>query len=457
MAKRARNAHISLLKDCKPCGMVPLKHTLCAQFHPWRKYMNKKQFGFAGVVASFALAVSTLVAPSAHAANEIVVWADENRGANLKKVLAVKADWVPGYTVKVVAFSTFDALKEAFDKATDATGPDIIVAANDWVPAGAKSGKLAPITLTAAVKAGFNSTQFVDLSYKGKLYGVPVDVNNVAMIYNTTLAPTAPKSFGDMVDLYKSLKTSKSLKAGLCIAGGGISWGGHSVYSALGANAYEFNSRDGVVYGRTFNATTFGQNVRKYLMDGKNSNGFYPATDAGCKDNFLAGKVPYAVIGNWEWADYVAKGFTMNLMPVPGVTAGTYGKMFGSVSGALRTTSAAKHGAEAGAKSLLTNFFASSAGQVLYQSFEKRPPAEKGAQTDSTVTAAQRGFGASASLAGIPQVGVILDGVKGGTSYWDSAGAYWTAVLVDHKDAVTEASKLAKIWRANADASKGNL
>ena len=43
--------------------------------------MNKKQFGFAGVVASFALAVSTLVAPSANAANEIVVWADENRGA----------------------------------------------------------------------------------------------------------------------------------------------------------------------------------------------------------------------------------------------------------------------------------------------------------------------------------------------------------------------------------------
>jgi arabinogalactan oligomer / maltooligosaccharide transport system substrate-binding protein len=419
--------------------------------------MNKKHFGFTGVVASFAIAISALVAPSANAADEIVVWADESRGANLKKVLAAKADWVPGYTVKVVSFSNFDALKDAFDKATDATGPDIVVGANDWVPTGAKSGKLAPITVTAAVKARFNPTQFLDLTYKGKVYGVPVDINNVAMIYNTDLTKTAPKSFGDMVDVYKSLKASKGLKAGLCIAGGGMSWGAHSVFSALGADAYQFNTRDAIVYGRSFNATTFGKNVRTYLLDGKKSNGFFPATDAGCKDNFLAGKVPYAVIGNWEWTDYVAKGFDMNLMPVPGVTAGTYGKMFGSVNGAMLTTFAAKHGAEAGAKSLLTNFFASTDGQVRYQAFEKRPPAEKGAQADSTVSAGQRGFGSAASLAGIPQIGAFLNSNKGGANYWDSAPAFWTAVLVDGKDPVKEASKLAKIWRANTDGGKGDL
>jgi arabinogalactan oligomer/maltooligosaccharide transport system substrate-binding protein len=419
--------------------------------------MNKKHFGFAGVVASIAIAVSGLVAPSANAADEIVVWADESRGANLKKVLAVKADWVPGYTVKVVSFSNFDALKDAFDKATDATGPDIVVGANDWVPTGAKSGKLAPITVTAAVKARFNPTQFLDLTYKGKVYGVPVDINNVAMIYNTELTKTAPKTFGEMVEVYKSLKASKGLKAGLCIAGGGMSWGAHSVFSALGADAYQFSSRDSIVYGRSFNATAFGQNVRTYLLDGKKSNGFFPATDAGCKDNFLAGKVPYAVIGNWEWTDYVAKGFDMNLMPVPGVSAGKYGKMFGSVNGAMLTTFAAKHGAEAGAKSLLTNFFASTDGQVRYQAFEKRPPAEKGAQADSTVSAGQRGFGSAASLAGIPQIGAFLNSNKGGANYWDSAPAFWTAVLVDGKDAVKEASKLAKIWRANTDGGKGDL
>ncbi|MDP1851274.1 MAG: extracellular solute-binding protein [Candidatus Planktophila sp.] len=419
--------------------------------------MNTKRFGFAGVIAAAALAVSTLVAPSASAATEIVVWADETRGPNLTKVIAAKGDWVPGYTIKVVTFSSFDALKEAFDKATDASGPDVVVAANDWVPSGAKSGKLAPIVLTAAVKDRFNQTQFLDLTYKGKLYGVPVDINNVAMIYNTKLVSSAPTSFGEMVNYYKANKASKGLKAGLCIAGGGMSWGAHSVFSALGANAYQFNSRNKIVYGRTFSAVTFGKNVRTYLMDGKKSNGFFPATDTGCKDNFLAGTVPFAVIGNWEWKDYVAKGFTMNLMPVPGVVAGTYGHMFGSVSGALLTTFATKHGVESAAKSLLTNFFASTDGQVRYQTLELRPPAEKGAQADASVSAGQRGFGSAASLAGIPQIGAFLNSNKGGANYWDSAPAYWTAVLIDGKNAVSEASKLAAIWRANVEAGKGDL
>jgi arabinogalactan oligomer/maltooligosaccharide transport system substrate-binding protein len=421
------------------------------------EYMNKKSLGFAGALATFAMALSSFVAPAASAASEIVVWADESRGPNLTKVIAAKGDWVPGYTVKVVTFSSFDALKEAFDKATDATGPDIVVGANDWVPTGAKSGKLSPITLSAAVKARFNPTQLFDLTYKKSLYGVPIDVNNVAMIYNEKLVSSEPKTFGDMVSFYKANKSSKNLKAGLCVAGGGMSWGAHSVFSALGADAYQFNSRDEIVYNRTFNYPTFSKNVKTYLLDGKKSNGFFPATDTGCKDNFLAGTVPYAIIGNWEWKDYVAKGFAMNLMPVPGVSADKPGKMFGSVSGAMLTTYAAKHGVSAGAKSLLTDFFASTSGQVAYQALEGRPPAEKGAQSSSAVSAGQKGFGAAASSAGIPQIGAFLNNNKGGANYWDSAPAFWTAVLVDGKDVATESKKLANIWRTNTTAGKSDL
>ena len=425
--------------------------------NPWRKLMTKKRFSAVGFISAVAIAVSGLVVPSANAANEIVVWADGDRGPNLVKVLAEKGDWVAGYTITVKSFSNFDALKDAFDKATDASGPDIVMGANDWVPTGAKTGKLAPITLTASQKARFTSGQLFDLTYKGKLYGVPIDVNNVAMIYNTDLVKTAPKTFGEMVDFYKANKASKGLKAGLCVAGGGMSWGAHSVFSALGADAYQFDSRGKIVYNRSFNGTTFGKNVRTYLLDGKKSNGFFPASDAGCGDNVKDGKVPYAIIGNWEWKDYVAKGFTMNLMPVPGVVAGKPGKMFGSVSGALLTTYAAKHGVEAGAKSLLTNFFGSTDGQVRYQKIEGRPPAEKGAALDATVSAAQRGFGAAASASSLPQIGAFLNNNAGGANYWDSAPAYWTAVLVDGKDPVVEGNKLAAIWRANTTAGKADL
>ncbi len=409
-----------------------------------------------GLLTSAALATSLAIVPGAQAAGgTIVVWADETRGPNLQKVMDIKSDWVPGYTIKIVTYSSFDALKAAFDKASGTTGPDVVVAANDWVPTAAKSGKLAPITLTGSQKARFNPTQFFDLSYQGKLYGIPVDINNVAMIYNTKLVKSEPKKFGDMVDFYKANKTALGLKAGLCVAGGGMSWGAHSVFSALGADAYLMTGSR-VNYHASFGAGAFGNNVKTYLLDGGKSNGFFPATDTGCKDNFLAGTVPYAIIGNWEWKDYVAKGFTMNLMPVPSVSGG-YGHMFGSVSGALLTSFAATHGVATGAKSLLTDFFGSTAGQVAYQKFEGRPPAAKGAQADPSVSDGQKGFGLAASLAGIPQIGAFLNNNKGGANYWDSAPAYWTAVLVNGKDPLVEAKKLAAIWKKNVAAGKSDL
>jgi maltose-binding protein MalE len=419
--------------------------------------MKTKRFGIVGVVAAAAIAVSGLVAPSAFAADkEITVWADETRGPNLEKVFAAKGDWVSGYTVKVTTFSSFDALKTAVDNATDLTGPDIIVGANDWVPTGAKNGKLAPITLSSAVKARFTANNFFDLSYKGKLYGVPLDINNVAMIYNTKLVKSAPKTLGQMVNYYKANKTSKKLTSGLCIAGGGTSWGAHSVLSALGGSAYRMKNGKVVTNVDPINPTELAKNIKTYLLDAKGkSTGFFPASDAGCKDAFLAGKVPFAVIGNWEWKDYVYKGFKMNLMPVPGIKAGTYGQMFGSVSGALLTTYAAKRGVEVGAKDLLVKFFASTEGAIRYQSLELRPPAEKGAQ-NADLTAAQVGFGKAATLAGIPQIG-ILNGTAGSKSYWDLLPAFWTAILVDGKDPKSEATKLNNFFKLNIAAGVKDL
>jgi len=396
------------------------------------------------LAASLALALvaSVNTVPASAADKELVVWADETRGPNLTKTLAAKSDWVSGYKITVKAFSSFDALKEAVDKSTDLTGPDIILGANDWVPTGAKNGKLAPITLPASVKARFTANQLFDLSYKGNLYGVPLDINNVGMVYNENLVKNAPKTLGEMVSYYKANKDKKGLAAGLCIAGGGTSWGAHSVLSALGGSAYRMKNGAVDTTKDPINPAELAKNIKTYLLDANGkSNGFFPATDTGCKDNYLAGKVPFAIIGNWEWQDYMAEGFQMNLMPVPGVKAGTSGTMFASVSGAMLTSFAAKRGVEAGAKDLLINFFASTAGAVAYQAIELRPPAEKGAQTKVEFTA-QQNFGKAASKAGIPQIGAILNGAAGSKSYWDLLPAFWTAVLVNGKDPQTEATKM---------------
>ena len=415
-----------------------------------------------GASVALGVAASTLLGALPASANDkvITVWADETRGPNLEKTLGTVAsqaggEWVAGYKVKVVTFSSFDALKTAVDNVTK-DGPDIIVGGNDWVATGAANGKLAPYVPSAAVRRNFTGNQWFDLTAKGKIYGVPVDVNNVAMLVNTKLTGKRPTSFGEMVDFYLKNKTSKGLVAGLCVAGGGMSWGAHSVLSALGGGAYPI--RNAVVDTRQNPVpATVATNIEKFLLNADgSSNGFFPASDTGCKDNFLAGKVPYAIIGNWEWKDYADKGFSMNnLMAVPGVTKGRFGAAFGSVSAAMLTSFAEKNGNDAAAKSLLTNFFASEKGQVAYQKFEQRPPANKAAAAKSS--AAQKGFGSAAAAASVPQIGAILNGSAGNPSYWDLLPAFWTDVLVKKVKPGIAVSKLNAQFKKNIVNGMKNL
>jgi maltose-binding protein MalE len=406
------------------------------------------------LAVAFGLAASSLLGAAPASANDkvITVWADETRGPALEKTLGTVAaqkggEWVPGYKVKVVAFSSFDALKAAVDNVTK-DGPDVILAANDWVASGAQNGKLAVYTPSAAVRTGFNPNAWFDLTYKNRIYGVPVDVNNVAMLVNTKLAGKKPATFGEMVNFYLKNKTSKKLTAGLCVAGGGMSWGAHSVLSALGGGAYPIRNAKVDTRQNPVPAAV-ATNISKFLLDSKGaSNGFFPASDTGCKDNFLAGKVPYAIIGNWEWKDYQDKGFSMNnLMAVPGVTKGKFGAAFGSVSGALLTSFAATNGNDAAAKSFLSNFFGSEKGQLAYGKNDPRPPAHKGAAAKAAP--ALKGFGSAAATASVPQIGAILNGSKGNASYWDALPSFWNDVLVKKAAPGSSVSKLNTLFKKN--------
>jgi arabinogalactan oligomer/maltooligosaccharide transport system substrate-binding protein len=426
------------------------------------KYMfaNKKRVIGAALVVALGFSGSLTAAPAFAEDKVITIWADEKRGPSLLRVLGTLAEqrvgqYATGYKIEVKPYASLDALKAAWDAATDITGPDIIVGPSDWIPSGVKDGKLAQYRMSRAQKANFSAASLLDLSYLGKQYGAPLDLNNVAMIYNTKLVKSKPRSFGEMVNFYKANKKAKKLTNGLCVASGGMAFGGQIVLSALGGGAYQASNGKVSLTANPVNVSALSSNIKNLLLkpNGK-SNGFLPGTDAGCKDRFLKGTVPFAVIGNWEWRDFANKGFSMStLMPVPGVVAGTYGASFGSHSGAFLTSYAAKRGQAAGAKSVLTKFFASTEGQAAYAAIEQRPAANKIAAARSS-SAAVKGFASTAALASIPQVGAILDGVKGSTSYWAASGAFWANVLIDGKNPTTEATKLNRILKRNLAAGR---
>ena len=426
--------------------------------------INKKG---AAALAVFTVVLGGVALTPAHAdVKKLTVWADETRGPHLLELFGAvddqdPGDFVDGYVIDVKTQTSFDALKTALDNATAASGPDVVLGPNDWVPTGAKNGKLAAFTLPSTIKADFTANQLGDLSYKGKLYGVPLDVNNVAMVRNVGVP--AQTTFGGMVDYYMNNKAEDGLKAGLCILGGGTSWGGMSIYSALGMQPYRMKSgKVDTALSKPGKAATSGdpispsfiQNMKTYLLtpDGANwkSNGFYAPWDGAatvegfnCEADFKAGKVPFAILGNWQKDLVPAVNATIS--PVPGITAGTYGNAFGSVSGALLTSFANGKGNLAAAKSLL-NYFGSRAGQRDYQKIENRPHANaKAAKFGSTF---QKGMARSAGLASIPQIGSILNGT-GGNSWWDLAGNYFYRVAMNGEDITTTTNNLSTLLKAN--------
>jgi arabinogalactan oligomer/maltooligosaccharide transport system substrate-binding protein len=427
---------------------------------------NKKR---AAMLAVFAVALGGVALTPAHAATKtLTIWADETRGPHLIELFGAvedqdEGDFVSGYVIDVKPQTDFNALKTALDNATAASGPDIVLGPNDWVPTGVKNNKLAALTLPAAIKADFTANQLGDLSYKGKLYGVPLDVNNVAMVRNTGVPK--PATFGAMVDYYKAHKVSDGLKAGLCILGGGTEWGGMSVYSALGMQPYRMKSgKVDTALSKPGKAAASGDpisanfinNLKTYVLepngDNWQSNGFYAPWDAAatvtgfnCEADFKAGKVPFAILGNWQGDGLVSTSIVATAQPVPGITAGTYGNAFGSVSGALLTSFAASKGNLAAAKSLL-NYFGSRAGQRDYQKIEKRPHAN--AKASKFGNSFQKAFANAAGLASIPQIGSYLDGT-GGNSWWSLAGNYWYRVAMQGENLTTTTANLSALLKAN--------
>ena len=424
---------------------------------------NKKR---AAMLAVFAVALGGVALAPAHAeVKTLTVWADETRGPHLIELFGAVADqdagdFVDGYVIDVKTQTNFDALKAALDNATSASGPDVVLGPNDWVASGVKNGKLAALTLPAAIKADFTANQLGDLSYKGKLYGVPLDVNNVAMVRNAGVPKAAAATFGAMVDYYKANKVSQGLTAGLCIIGGGTSWGGMSVYSALGMQPYRMKSgKVDTTLSKPGKAAASGDpisanfinNLKTYVLepngDNWQSNGFYAPWDGGgvsCEADFKAGKVPFGILGNWQ-PDFTTTAIVATAQPVPGITAGTYGSAFGSVSGALLTSFAAPKGNLAAAKSLL-NYFGSRAGQRDYQKIEKRPHAN--AKASKFGNSFQKAFANAAGLASVPQIGAILNGT-GGNSWWDLAGNYWYRIANNGENITTTTANLSALLKAN--------
>ena len=408
--------------------------------------MNQKRFRAAGLIAVAALAVSALAgAPAQAAPRTITVWADEQRGPQLQKLIDGNTTIAPGYVIKVKYFSALDALQSAWDKSTAAGGPDVMTGPASMAAAGGKSGKLARIIVTSKLRSEIPSAGLAAMSYKGSVYGVPLDVDTTGFLWNTALyGTTAPATFADMVDYYKTNKSSKGLTGGICAFEG--TWGSHAVLTALGGGAWGYKGSNAQFDKVLLNSSSFKSNVDKFLLDSSGkSNGFFQWD--GCGDAFKAGKIPFAITGAWNFDGITKAGIKYGIGATPGLTASTKGAQWVNYSGAYITSYAKTHGVDLGARKLVVEWFASTQGQLAMSELSKRPPASKTA--NALVTDAQTLAVGKAASTGTPQVSPALDNKTGGANWYDVLGGVYTDIFTKGKSADATLDAAAAILAKN--------
>lgn len=413
-----------------------------------------KRKGIVGIIAASALAISAALVPSAHAAPKtILVWADNDRGPQLKTLLDGNTTIAPGYVISVKFYSALTALQSAFDKATAAGGPDIMTGPASFATQGAASGKIVSLPFGAIVKSQIPGAAISAMSYRGKAYGMPTDLDTTGFITNTGLYTAGvPATMKDAVAWYLANKSAKGLTGGVCAVDG--TWGTQGIITAFGGGAWKVKGSSIDASSTLFNSTSFKSNIKTYLLDSSGkSNGFFQWDN--CGDAFKAGKIPFAITGAWNLDGFTKAGIKYSISSVPGSTATTNGAQWVNYSGAYVTSFAAQHGVALGAQKVVMNYLGSVDGQVAMYKASKRPPANINAiplVTDPNTLGITK-----AGSTGMAQISPLLDDKAGGTNWYDTIAAAYTDIFVKGKDVSATLDAAAAIINKNFKDGSANL
>jgi arabinogalactan oligomer/maltooligosaccharide transport system substrate-binding protein len=175
-------------------------------------------------VAASAVAASTFAGSPAfaQAANELVVW-HAYRGAEkaaFEKVVGLfeKSPGAKGVKVSTLAIP-YDAYADKISAAVPrGKGPDLFIYAQDrlggWIEAG-KTVEPIDFFLDKATRERLLPGMLEAMTYKGGVYGLPINYKCPTLIYNRDLVQAPPKTTDEMVKLAKSLTNAQSGRYGL--------------------------------------------------------------------------------------------------------------------------------------------------------------------------------------------------------------------------------------------------
>ena len=166
--------------------------------------MNRRKF-IRSTLAVSILATLGAVSPAQADIQEgkLVVWINGDKGYNgLQEV----GDWFAEETGITVEVAHPDSATDKFQQsAATGNGPDIFIWAHDRLGEWAQSGLIAELNPSQSVKDANYDFTWDAVTVDGKVYGYPMAVESIGLIYNKDLVSEPPKTFEEIPALDKKL------------------------------------------------------------------------------------------------------------------------------------------------------------------------------------------------------------------------------------------------------------
>ena len=376
----------------------------------------KRMWALLGVVAAIAAVVASS-AVAAHKATTLVIWTDQDRQA---AVTQLANQWAAGkgITVKVVVKDT-GSIRDTLGTVAATDAPDVITAAHDWTGQLAANGLVEPLFLSTAVKKQFPAYTLNAFSYGTavkKLYGVPVAVENIGLVVDTSLAKV-PRTWAQLESEALAFKKKAHQSFGIAVQQGtnGDAYHMYPFFSGLGGYVFGTNHAGNLDPSDIGVANkTFLKNA--HLIDKWNKEGLINSKlDGGAAQNaWLKKQTPFWVTGPWNTDVLKKSGIKFTIVQIPKIVFPAV--PFLGVQGVMVTKYATVHGVDAAAKDFVTNFLATPSAQTQLAAANGRPPANKLAKSNDPVL---REFSA-ASKGGVP-----MPNIPQMQNVWTDLGEAW--------------------------------
>ncbi len=368
----------------------------------------------------------------------LTVWVDPNRAEELKDI-AAQFEEDKGITVKLVQKEYGDVMKEDFVKQVPTgKGPDVIVGGHDWLGLFVQNGVVAPLELGDSA-ADYSDVAIRAMSYEGTTYGLPVSIENIALVRNTALAPSTPASWDDLVAAGQAVVASGAAQYPVLVPSGLESDPYHlyPLQTSYGAPLFgtnpdgSYNPED-LLIGSP-GGDVFAQKLVEWGQEGVlNTN----ITNEIARDEFAAGKSPYMLSGSWNLPAFEEAGIDYAIDPIPqaGPEAPT---PFVGVQGFF--VSAKSENALA-ANEFVVNYLGSEEVQLALYEAGGRPPALTSAFEIASAENPDVGAYGEIGLTGVPMPAIPEMGAV--WNYWGAT----EAALVNNT-----AGDPATAWQTMAD------